>query len=105
MAVTIKDVEYIADLARLKFSQEELEYFTKQLNQILEYMDKLNELDTDNVEPLSHPVEGTNVFREDKVDESISRGEALKNAPDSDNVFFKVPKVIETPSISSKGGR
>jgi aspartyl-tRNA(Asn)/glutamyl-tRNA(Gln) amidotransferase subunit C len=105
MAVTIKDVEYIADLARLKFSQEELEYFTKQLNQILEYMDKLNELDTDNVEPLSHPVEGTNVFREDKVDESISREEALKNAPDSDNVFFKVPKVIETPSISSKGGR
>ena len=94
MAVTIKDVEYIADLARLKFSKEEIENFTKQLNQILEYMDKLNELDTANVEPLSHPVEGTNVFRDDKVEESINREEALKNAPESDEVFFKVPKVI-----------
>jgi aspartyl-tRNA(Asn)/glutamyl-tRNA(Gln) amidotransferase subunit C len=94
MAVTIKDVEYIADLARLKFNKEEIENFTKQLNQILEYMDKLNELDTTNVEPLSHPVEGINVFREDKVEESINREEALKNAPDSDEVFFKVPKVI-----------
>ena len=105
MAVTIKDVEYIADLARLKFSKEELENFTKQLNQILEYMDKLNELDTSNVEPLSHPVEGTNVFRDDKVEESISREEALKNAPDSDDVFFKVPKVIEAPSSPQKGER
>ena len=105
MAVTIKDVEYIADLARLKFSKEEIENFTKQLNQILEYMEKLNELDTSNVEPLSHPVEGTNVFREDKVEESISREEALKNAPDSDDVFIRVPKVIDTSSISSKGGR
>ena len=103
MAVTIKDVEYIADLARLKFSQEEIENFTKQLNQILEYMDKLNELDTTNVEPLSHPVEGSNVFREDKVEESINREEALKNAPDSDEVFFKVPKVIEAPLSPPKG--
>jgi aspartyl-tRNA(Asn)/glutamyl-tRNA(Gln) amidotransferase subunit C len=94
MSVTIKDVEHIAELARLKFSKEELENYTHQLNKILEYVDKLNELDTKNVEPLSYPVEGNNVFREDKLRPSVSREEALKNAPDSDEEFFKVPKVI-----------
>lgn len=94
MSVTLKDVEHIAELARLKFSKEELENFTHQLNQILEYMDKLNELDTENVEPLSYPVEGNNIFREDELKPSISREEALRNAPDSDDEFFKVPKVI-----------
>ena len=92
--VTIKDVEHIAELSKLKFSQEELQNFTHQLNQILEYVDKLNELDTENVEPLSHPVEGSNVFRDDEIKPSINREEALKNAPDTDGEFFKVPKVI-----------
>ena len=95
MSVTLKDVEHIAELARLKFSEEELESFTHQLNQILEYVEKLNELDTENVEPLSHPVEGNNAFREDELKPSINREEALKNAPDSDDEFFKVPKVID----------
>lgn len=94
MAVTKKDVEYIADLARLKFNDEELEKFTEQLNEILSYVEKLNELDTSKVEPLSHPVEGNNVFREDIVKPSIDREEALKNAPDKNELFFKVPKVI-----------
>jgi aspartyl-tRNA(Asn)/glutamyl-tRNA(Gln) amidotransferase subunit C len=94
MAVTKKDVEYIAELAKLKFKDEELEKFTEQLNEILAYVEKLNELDTTNVEPLSHPVEGSNVFREDNVKPSIDREEALKNAPDRSELFFKVPKVI-----------
>ena len=94
MSVTRKDVEYIAELARLRFDEEELESYTAQLNQILEYVEKLNELDTENVEPLSHPVEGSNVFREDKVKESIHREDALRNAPEKDEMFFKVPKVI-----------
>jgi len=94
VSVTLKDAEHIAELARLKFSKKELESFTHQLNQILEYVEKLNELDTENIEPLSHPVEGNNIFREDILKPSISRGEALKNAPDSDEEFFKVPKVI-----------
>jgi aspartyl-tRNA(Asn)/glutamyl-tRNA(Gln) amidotransferase subunit C len=94
MAVTKKDVEYIAELAKLKFKDEELEKFTEQLNEILAYVEKLNELDTTNVEPLSHPVEGSNVFREDVVKPSIDREEALKNAPDRSELFFKVPKVI-----------
>ena len=94
MAVTKKDVEYIAGLARLNFSDEELESYTSQLNEILSYVEKLNQLDTSNVEPLSHPVENVNVFREDKVKPSIDREEALNNAPDRSELFFKVPKVI-----------
>lgn len=94
MSVTRKDVEYIAELARLRFKDEELENFTHQLNEILAYVEKLNELDTENVQPLSHPVENTNVFREDKLVQSISTVEALKNAPGSTEEFFKVPKVI-----------
>ncbi len=94
MAVTKKDVEKIAELARLKFSEEELENFTPQMNEILSYMDKLNELDTENVNPLSHPVEQTNVFREDELKPSIPTEDALKNAPSKDEHHFKVPKVI-----------
>jgi aspartyl-tRNA(Asn)/glutamyl-tRNA(Gln) amidotransferase subunit C len=94
MAVTKKDVEKIAELARLKFTEEELENFTPQMNEILSYMDKLNELDTENVKPLSHPVEQTNVFREDELKPSISTEDALKNAPSKDEHHFKVPKVI-----------
>jgi aspartyl-tRNA(Asn)/glutamyl-tRNA(Gln) amidotransferase subunit C len=57
-------------------------------------MEKLNELDTENVEPLSHPVEGNNIFRDDELKPSVPTEEALKNAPDKDEQFFKVPKVI-----------
>jgi aspartyl-tRNA(Asn)/glutamyl-tRNA(Gln) amidotransferase subunit C len=94
MAVTKNDVEKIAKLAKLKFSDKELEDFTPQINDILSYMEKLNELDTEKVEPLSHPVEQKNVFREDKLKSSITTEEALKNAPSKDEHHFKVPKVI-----------
>ena len=94
MAVTIKDVEHIAALARLEFSDEEKEKFTHQLNDILHYIEKLNELDTTQVEPLSHVIELSNVFRDDDVKPSISTEEALKNAPAKTDTLFKVPKVI-----------
>ncbi len=94
MSVTKNDVKKIAELAQLKFSEEELENFTPQMNEILNYMEKLNELDTENVKPLSHPVEQTNVFREDELKKSITTEEALKNAPAKDEHHFKVPKVI-----------
>jgi aspartyl-tRNA(Asn)/glutamyl-tRNA(Gln) amidotransferase subunit C len=94
MAVTKKEVEKIAELARLKFSEEEFENFTPQMNEILSYMDKLNELDTENVKPLSHPVEQSNVFRADELKPSISTEDALKNAPSKDEHHFTVPKVI-----------
>ncbi len=96
MSVTRKDVEYIAELARLKFNDQELDSFTEDLNEVLTYIDKLNELNTDNIEPLSHPVEGNNAFREDIVRPSVSTEDALKNAPDRDESFFKVPKVISS---------
>lgn len=94
MSVTRKDVEYIAELARLKFSDEELDSYTEQLNEILAYMEKLNELDTENVEPLSYPVEVKDPVRDDLPRPSVSTEEALKNAPDHDGEHFKVPKVI-----------
>jgi len=94
LSVTKKDVEYIAELARLTFKKEELESFTHQLNEILSYVDKLNELNTENVEPLSHPVENINVFRNDELKPSITTEDALKNAPYKTDEFFKVPKVI-----------
>lgn len=94
MAVTKKEVEQIAELARLQLDESELEDYTIHLNKILEYVEKLNELDTENVKPLSHPIEGENVFREDVAKTSVDREEALKNAPSKDDEFFKVPKVI-----------
>ena len=94
MSVTRKEVEHIAELARLTFKDEELENFTHQLNDILAYMEQLNEIDTENVEPLLYPIEDSNVFREDICKPSIDREQALKNAPEQDGEFFKVPKVI-----------
>jgi aspartyl-tRNA(Asn)/glutamyl-tRNA(Gln) amidotransferase subunit C len=94
MAISKKEVEYIANLARLELSREEVENYTHQLNDILEYMEKLNELDTSDVKPLSHPVENKNVFREDERTPSVSREDALRNAPDATEEFFKVPKII-----------
>jgi aspartyl-tRNA(Asn)/glutamyl-tRNA(Gln) amidotransferase subunit C len=98
MAITIQDVEHIAKLAKLEFTDAEKEKFTHQLNQILEYMDQLNSLDTSTVEPLSHVIELSNVFRKDEVKSGVSTEEALKNAPEKNEQFFKVPKVISEKS-------
>jgi aspartyl-tRNA(Asn)/glutamyl-tRNA(Gln) amidotransferase subunit C len=95
MAVTLEDVEHVANLARLEFSDEEKKTLMNQLNKILEYMEKLNELDTSNVEPLAQVIPLSNVFREDAVRPSSPVSEVLKNAPAKTDKFFKVPKVIE----------
>ncbi|MCX7983636.1 MAG: Asp-tRNA(Asn)/Glu-tRNA(Gln) amidotransferase subunit GatC [Bacteroidetes bacterium] len=94
MSVTLKDVEYIAELARLEFSDEEKKMLTSELNQILEYMEQLNQVKTDTIEPLSHVLDLSNVFREDLVQPGISTEEALKNAPSATEEFFRVPKVL-----------
>ncbi len=94
MPVTLKDVEHIAALARLELSDEEKEQFTHQLNQILTYVEKLKELDTTTVEPLSHVVDLSNRFREDRVEPGLTPEEALRNAPSRTDNYFKVPKVI-----------
>ncbi len=94
MSVTIKDAEHIAKLARLSVTEEETVKYTEQLNSILQYVEKLNELETDNVEPLSYPIENTNVFREDIPVKSIETEAGLRNAPKKSQSHFKVPKVI-----------
>jgi aspartyl-tRNA(Asn)/glutamyl-tRNA(Gln) amidotransferase subunit C len=94
MKVEIQEVEHVARLARLKLSEDEKELFTGQLNAILEYMEKLNELDTGAIEPTFHVVSHQNVMREDKVKESQSQEAALDNAPDKAQKCFRVPKII-----------
>ena len=93
MSVTLKDVEYVAELARLSLSDQEKEKFTHQLNDILKYVEKLNELDTSSVEPLEHVTDLSDVMRDDEVTPSLSREEALRNAPDRTEKFFRVPSV------------
>lgn len=95
MAITTQDVEHVADLARLDLDEEEKAKFTEQLNAILKYVEKLNELDTDQVEPTSHVIALTNVMREDVVRPSTPREKALQNAPDEDEGQFRVPAVLE----------
>lgn len=84
----------LARLSRLSFDEQEKEKIRKDLQEMIGFVEKLNELDLDGVEPLVHMSEEVNFFREDQVSGSISRGEALRNAPAEDGVFFKVPKVI-----------
>ncbi len=95
MKLTRKDVEHVALLARLQLSGEEIELFTTQLTKILDYVEKLNELDTDKVDPLFHVVPLHNVFREDKVAPSLPLEKALQNAPDKAQGCFKVPRIID----------
>ena len=94
MSVSISDVEKIARLARLKVTEKEKEKFVGQVNQILGYVEKLNEINTDEIEPLSHTLNLKNVFREDIVKDSLPQIEALKNAPAKTDKFFRVPKVV-----------
>ncbi len=95
MAISKEEVEYVARLARLRLSEEEKERFTHQLDQILEYIQQLNQLDTENVLPTSHVLALKNVWREDEVKASLPLPEVLSNAPQADEKFFLVPKVIE----------
>jgi aspartyl-tRNA(Asn)/glutamyl-tRNA(Gln) amidotransferase subunit C len=95
MKITTEEVDHVAVLARLKFSEEEKERFVSQLNSILEYMGQLGRLDTSSVEPTFHAVTQKNVFREDVVQPSLDLERTLANGPDPDRGFFRVPKIIE----------
>ncbi len=94
MALSREEVEKVSLLARLRFSDEELAMMTTQLGQIVAYVEQLNELDTDNVEPMAHAVELTNVFRADDVRPSLDREQALANAPKRDEECYRVPAVL-----------
>jgi aspartyl-tRNA(Asn)/glutamyl-tRNA(Gln) amidotransferase subunit C len=88
-------VQQLADLARLDFSQEEKSEIKGDLQRMITFVEKLNELDTTNVEPMLHMTEDYNVFREDVVIPSITREEGLLNAPSRNDQYFKVPKIIK----------
>jgi aspartyl-tRNA(Asn)/glutamyl-tRNA(Gln) amidotransferase subunit C len=94
MKITREQVEYVAGLAQLELSEEEKDLFTHQLDSILSYIDKLNQLDTKDIEPTSHVLPIFNVFREDEVKPSLSVEDALANAPDAKDGFFRVPRII-----------
>ncbi len=94
MAVTLEQVEHIASLARLEFTPQEKVQLTRQLNDILAYMEQLNRLDTSLVEPLAQVVPATTALRDDVCTPGLTREEALRNAPARSDAFFRVPKVI-----------
>ena len=95
MAISREEVTYIAGLARLTLTDAEIDLYAQQLSDILGYIEQLNELDVDDVEPMSHVLDIINVMREDKHLPSLSREEVMANAPDHDGEHFKVPRVVK----------
>lgn len=95
MSISIKDVEHVAKLARLELSEQEKAKFTDQLNAILKYAEKLNELDTEGVAPTSHVQPIKNVMREDEKRPSWPVEKVMLNAPDEEDGQFRVPAVLE----------
>lgn len=95
MKISKKEVAHVAHLARLEFREEEMEKFTSQLNDILLYMEKLNSVDTADIQPMTHATILHNAFREDVVSASLPNEASLANAPDPKGEFFRVHKVIE----------
>jgi len=89
------DIEKVARLARLELSDEEKSIFGKQLDQVLEYMEQLEGVDTEGVEPTSHAIPLSNVFREDEQRDSFPREEVLSVAPEEEEGYFRVPRIIE----------
>ena len=94
MKITTSQIEHVAHLARLSFDPSEIENFNRQINDILGYISKLEELDTSRVEPTSHALELTNVFRRDEVKPSLPVEKTLSNAPELEKGEFVVPKII-----------
>lgn len=95
MTINVKDVEQVANLARLSFSDKEKEDFAEKLNAIVEYVEKLSEVNVEGVEPTYHVLPLLNVLREDETKPSMEREKVLKNAPEAQNGCFKVPKIME----------
>lgn len=94
MKITKETVDQVATLAKLSFADSEKERIQEDLSKIIDFMEKINEVDTEGVEPLTHINESINVLREDEAIETITQEEALKNAPQKDSDYFKIPKVL-----------
>lgn len=95
MSLTLDEVRWVAHLARLELSDAELETMTRQLSSIVDYVNQLQQVDTEGVEPLAHALEVHNVFRADERDPSLPVDAALANAPDRRGDFYAVPAVLE----------
>jgi len=95
MSTDIQTIRKLAHLARLEFSEDKEQEMLGDLNKILNWVDKLRELDTENIEPLTHMTAEMNVMREDVAQNTVTHEEALLNAPKKDSDYFRVPKVLE----------
>ena len=96
------DVEYIANLARIRLSKEDIKNFSGQLGDVISYIEKLNKADTKDTEPTTHPLPITNVFRDDEVHGSLPVEKVLANAPKKKSLSFQVPKVVERQSHAKR---
>ena len=94
MKITKEEVLYVAHLARLDLDEESIEKFAGQIDEILGYIEKLNQVDTNGIKPTSHAISLTNAFRNDEKKEPIERGLALANAPEKEDGQFVVPKIV-----------
>ena len=95
MGITIKDVEYVLELSRLELGENEKSKFTKQLDNILKYMEQLSSISTKSIEPTLHVIPMKNVYREDEVNPFENIESIIKNMPDEEDRFFRVPKILE----------
>jgi aspartyl-tRNA(Asn)/glutamyl-tRNA(Gln) amidotransferase subunit C len=95
MKITKEEVEHVANLARLELDDTAIEQFADQISNILAYVDKLKQVDTEGIVPTSHAITLTNAFREDKVHDHLDRDESLANAPETEDGTFLVPRVIK----------
>lgn len=93
--ISIDQVKHVAHLARLAMTEEEAKAYTEQLDKMISFVELLNELDTEHVEPTSHVLDMKNVLREDKAKEGLPQEEVLKNAPEHQDGYIKVPSIIE----------
>ncbi|OCA82991.1 asparaginyl/glutamyl-tRNA amidotransferase subunit C [Bacillus sp. FJAT-27225] len=93
--ISLDQVRHVANLARLEINDNEAERFSQQLGAIITFAEQLNELDTEGVEPTSHVLMMTNVLREDKAESGLPREQVLKNAPDRQDGYFRVPSILE----------
>lgn len=94
MSITPEEVAKVAKLARLELGQDKTGQYAAQLDDILAYMDKLSELDTEGVEPMYTPVDHVSVLRDDVAGKDLPREDILKNAPETDGAFFIVPRIV-----------
>ncbi len=95
MSISKENVKHVARLSRLEFKEKELEGFTEKFASVIEYVEKLKEVDTEGVEPTYHVHPIKNIMRDDKMGKSLDRKKVLQNAPDKENGYFKIPRVLD----------